>query len=298
MNATHSTPLYCFCFRLVEQLHLTDEFSNTEWREGDFPGLFPQAHRKPNTPRRQRSRHSVSEDSPDKNKQKGRRRTKSQSDDVPIRVKSGKLSPVRTHASNSSTYVADTQQSIPMDASPDASKSIETSPVIAKQKSIKMEISSPDRINKESKVVRNITDVINNEEQVKKKIKRKKRVAKIESDSDEEQDNKMEIDIKKTSLEEQEEVIMEECEKFTNEVEVKNAVYSDHSGSCDNSNAEEIFIPPVASRGSSIKIEKEKPPSDIFLKELRKFCREAIRSGALSLAELKEVLSLRQQGLF
>lgn len=64
-----------------------------------------------------------------------------------------------------------------------------------------------------------------------------------------------------------------------------------------------IFVPPVASgakRASEVtssQAGKDRPPSEIFLKELKKFCRDAIRSGCVSLAELKEVLALRQKGL-
>jgi len=62
----------------------------------------------------------------------------------------------------------------------------------------------------------------------------------------------------------------------------------------NNDNSEEIFVPPIAA-GGTINHKNERPPSEIFIKVLMKFCREAIQSGCLCLTELKEVLHMRQQ---
>jgi len=116
----------------------------------------------------------------------------------------------------------------------------------------------------------------NSESKNIKKRKRKKKI--ISSDEeDEDQDELMVID----------DVIINNPENPGNEVEVDEDVVM-----AENS-TDQIFIPPkVTSKNHT---GNEKPPSDIFLKELKKFCRDSIRSGSLSLAELKEVLHMRQQ---
>jgi len=79
--------------------------------------------------------------------------------------------------------------------------------------------------------------------------------------------------------------LIQDTEKPGNEVEVEED---------ENSISDDIFIPPIASGLKSV-IKQEKPPSEIFLKELKRFCRDTIRSGCISLFDLKEVLSVRQQ---
>jgi len=94
--------------------------------------------------------------------------------------------------------------------------------------------------------------------------------------------------------EEDDEEVRQTTEKPGNEVEVSDKHDKDDATSL-------IFVPPVASGQKkppvATKINKDRPPSEIFLKELKRFCREAIRSGCVSLAELKEVLAVRQKGL-
>jgi len=79
--------------------------------------------------------------------------------------------------------------------------------------------------------------------------------------------------------------------KSVNEVEV-DAVDVVDNDSRDNDNTE-IFVPPTL--GRDMNEEQVRPPSDIFVKELKKFCSEAIQSGCLSLKDLQEVLKMRQQ---
>ena len=84
------------------------------------------------------------------------------------------------------------------------------------------------------------------------------------------------------------EIIIADSEKAENEI-----ILEEGNDAEDSNNIEEIFVPNMPSKE---KENIEKPPSDIFLKELRKFCRDSIRSGCLSLNDLKEVLHMRQQG--
>ena len=102
------------------------------------------------------------------------------------------------------------------------------------------------------------------------------------------------------------EVVPQVTEKPGNEVEV-GAINNPHDNGNNNDDYDDngneaslIFVPPVASgskKASEVAAQnKDRPPSEIFLKELKKFCRDAIRSGCVSLAELKEVLALRQKG--
>ena len=100
--------------------------------------------------------------------------------------------------------------------------------------------------------------------------------------------------------EEDEDETRKASEKLGNEVEVGSNP-DDEADENSNEEGSNIFVPPVAAGLKKppldTKASKDRPPSEIFLKELKKFCRDAIRSGCLSLAELKEVLALRQKGL-
>eukprot|EP00794_Sanderia_malayensis_P009129 gene9129-10102_t len=65
----------------------------------------------------------------------------------------------------------------------------------------------------------------------------------------------------------------------------------------DNDNNSETnkdaFIPPFIPETSSTFFQK--PPSNIFIQELDKFIIETLKGGCLSIAEIKEILALRQQ---
>ena len=67
------------------------------------------------------------------------------------------------------------------------------------------------------------------------------------------------------------------------------------TGDSSSSSNSVPFIPPAASGKTPLAIEK--PPSEIFLQELDKFIKTTLKGGCLSLAEFKEVLHLRQQGI-
>ena len=136
---------------------------------------------------------------------------------------------------------------------------------------LKEDISGKKTLQQSKKPIKNISLVINEVEKMKAK---KKKVKQIESDSDEEEP--METSIGESDV---------TSERGCIEIEVADA---------DEERTNEIFIPP----GKRILETREKPPSDIFLKELKKFCRETVLSGCLSLADLKEVLSVKQQGRF
>ena len=156
------------------------------------------------------------------------------------------------------------------------------------------------QIHKEKSMINEISKHCNVEvdEQKIGKRKRKKRIAAIISDD--ESDTEMKMDINKIP-DESVDIYVEDSNKPMNEIEVGVDV-GNISGDeyicnniCNNDNSEEIFVPPMAAGGRTIRDEHERPPSDIFIKELRKFCRQAIQSGCLSLMELKEVLHMRQQ---
>ena len=54
------------------------------------------------------------------------------------------------------------------------------------------------------------------------------------------------------------------------------------------------FIPPAALGKAPI---SNKPPSEIFIQELDKFIKTTLKGGCLCLAEFKDILRLRQQGM-
>ena len=94
----------------MEQLHITDDFFGDEFKESDFPGVFPQHNRKPHTPRR---KVTIADDhsSPDKKNKPARRRSRSQSsqegdsvvstDEVKMKDElKNKISPLRKRNSN------------------------------------------------------------------------------------------------------------------------------------------------------------------------------------------------------
>ena len=66
-------------------------------------------------------------------------------------------------------------------------------------------------------------------------------------------------------------------------------------GDSNSSSNSAPFIPPAASGNFPLSIAK--PPSEIFLQELDKFIKTTLKGGCLCLAEFKEVLQLRQQGM-
>lgn len=132
----------------------------------------------------------------------------------------------------------------------------------------------------------------------KRKSKAIKNITEELLEEDEKKSNTREVKVTKTEnlrSSGDAEIVIEDIEKPCNEivVDVESPVRMNTS---DNNTAEEIFIPPVAARARTV-VKEEKPPSDIFVKELKKFCRDAIRGGALCLSEIKELLSLRQQGI-
>eukprot|EP00795_Rhopilema_esculentum_P009449 gene9449-17167_t len=64
-------------------------------------------------------------------------------------------------------------------------------------------------------------------------------------------------------------------------------------GDSNSSSISLPFIPPAAS-GKSLQA-VDKPPSEIFLKELEKFIKQTLKGSCLCLAEFKEILQLSQQ---
>ena len=66
-------------------------------------------------------------------------------------------------------------------------------------------------------------------------------------------------------------------------------------GDSNSSSISLPFIPPAAS-GKSLQT-VDKPPSEIFLKELEKFIKQTLKGSCLCLAEFKEILQLSQQGV-
>ena len=79
--------------------------------------------------------------------------------------------------------------------------------------------------------------------------------------------------------------------------ELDNSGFDNLCGDGDsNSSSNSPFIPPAASRKVPLSINK--PPSEIFLQELDKFITTTLKGGCLCLAEFKEILELRQQGIF
>ena len=69
-----------------------------------------------------------------------------------------------------------------------------------------------------------------------------------------------------------------------------------NDGDSNSSSNSGPFIPPAAS--GKVPLSIEKPPSEIFLQELDKFIKTTLKGGCLCLAEFKEILQLRQQGIF
>lgn len=72
-----------------------------------------------------------------------------------------------------------------------------------------------------------------------------------------------------------------------------NDVTSEHMPDLNGDLFPNAFVPPVASGKAPLSMLK--PPSDIFLQELDKFITETLKGGCLSLAEVKGILTLRQQ---
>ena len=66
-------------------------------------------------------------------------------------------------------------------------------------------------------------------------------------------------------------------------------------GDSNSSSNSGPFVPPAAS--GKVHLSVEKPPSEIFLHELDKFIKSSLKGGCLCLAEFKEILQLRQQGM-
>ena len=84
-----------------------------------------------------------------------------------------------------------------------------------------------------------------------------------------------------------------------NEQIVSNNSNLDHfeiEGDADsNSSANSLpFIPPAALGKAPI---SNKPPSEIFIQELDRFIKTTLKGGCLCLAEFKDILRLRQQGM-
>lgn len=279
---------FMFIFSLQESLNITEDFFGADFKESDFPGLHAQHSRKPHTPRR---RVNISDDSsPGKKSKTARRRSHSQSsqdsEKVVGEVKEEPISPFKSK---------ERKQSVDSQKKPKASLNITKtlSELDRKDKkpgennkdvSMHTEDSDDDIGNKTSMVGKNSAA------NKKRRLKQFRRSL-LESDDD---------------LKE-EETAPQVTEKPGNEVEVVD--HSNNPGENTNNNVDEdsneneasaIFIPPVASGLKKISEvtahNKDRPPSEIFLKELKKFCRDAIRSGCVSLAELKEVLALRQKG--
>ncbi|XP_057311947.1 DNA-directed RNA polymerase III subunit RPC5-like [Hydractinia symbiolongicarpus] len=243
---------------LCTQLHINDEFSSTgEIKDSDLPGLFPPVHRKPSTPRRRTSNIVPLDESPKESGKKVQTKKKSSNETVSgVQIKEENISPVKQ---------IETQE---LDIKP----SVREGKIADEEKPSAANI----KTKRKSKAIKNITEELLEADE-KKSYAREVKVAKTEnlrSGGDAE-------------------IVIEDIEKPCNEivVDVESPVRMNTS---DNHTAEEIFIPPVAAR-ARIVVKEEKPPSDIFVKELKKFCRDAIRGGALCLSEIKELLSLRQQ---
>ncbi|XP_065659341.1 DNA-directed RNA polymerase III subunit RPC5 isoform X2 [Hydra vulgaris] len=250
---------------LVGLLNFSDDFLNIEWNATTFPGLFYYPHRKPNTPSRRST--LIGE----KKETTQRRRTVSQSSSDGLQ---GKKTDSKKHSDEQSLSKARSRSKSQEDISIIV-KEEHLSPVKTETFQVKKEQDSPEKVddldtNIQQTKVKNISLLIDAVEKLKAK---KKLQTQIESDPEPE-NQPME-----TSLGEVDNVTLE---RDCIEIEVNDA---------HEENSFEIFIPPAKRTFE----EREKPPSDIFLKELKKFCRETVLSGCLSLADLKEVLSVKQK---
>lgn len=335
------------CYKeITEALNVSEEFSESDWNESNFPGLFPGIVRKPISRRRVPSQSSGLGSETEKSKPKSRRRTKSQSSQDALvlpEVKNEVISPVKNITSNQLTGSEQCNTKLAVSLHQHVStkkvhkpnlKSSKVSPVKSstntKEKNDKEKKlgKTDNKSNTESDVSKKTTQVVNSKNLSKDKVesnvlpekmdidivskqsekhvqftgsskvirpsltepdneigenivsqKRKKKTRAIISDD--ESDDEMTVDITHTVPEKVIDIYVEDSS--FNEIEVS------------NDNAEEIFVPPIAAGGRTISDDNERPPSEIFIKELKKFCREAIQSGCLCLKELKEVLHMRQQ---
>lgn len=288
---------------MMEQLHITENFFNEEFKEADFPGIFPQMHRKPNTPRRR-----VTVDSLDKNKTKpARRRSKSQSsqegeskaaqrrksqnsDTEMVTVKEEPDSPARkqpvTEKNNVKGQQPDENKSpVSVRRGSTAEKTIDKQKPKA-SKNITKALLENDNNNDDDNGVRSKESELHSPTKTKRR-----KVLSIDSDDEVE-----EYAVEPTTTTREEDMI-QVSEKPGNEVEVNGEDSNTKEETSDHS--DDIFIPPVAAAGMKtqvLKLDKVKPPSEIFIKELKKFIRNSIRSGCVSFAELKEILSMQQKG--
>lgn len=311
-------------------MNLPDEFADEEWKETDFPGLFIEAHKKP-TPRRRRHSQSISEDTSDKNKPRRRSRSVSQSSqdgaDDPHSSKNELKSPKKKglpkiNLTPKSPTKRRVTLDIPSDEAPETNR--KTEHTTKGEKSIynntetnsenisndapnhiydekPTDVKFPPKTDKvkdskkrtlKNKSKQELQETIDSPESdddtplkrvTKKPTTRKKKKKNFVLDSDKSsEEEQMIID------DEPSEIIIADSEKAENEI-----ILEEGNDAEDSNNIEEIFVPNMPSKE---KENIEKPPSDIFLKELRKFCRDSIRSGCLSLNDLKEVLHMRQQG--
>ena len=313
-------------------MNLPDEFADEEWKETDFPGLFIEAHKKPSTLRRRRHSQSISEDTSDKSKPRRRSRSVSQSSqdgaDDPDSSKNELKSPrkkglPKINLTPKSPTKRRVTLDIPNDEAPETNRKTEQTTKIEKStyndtetKSGNISDDVPNHIYDEKPVNGKLppkTDKVKDSKKRTLKNKPKQELQETihspESDDDiplkrvtkkpttrKKKKKNFVLDSDKSSEEEQiiiddepSEIIIADTEKAENEV-----ILEEGNDAEDSNNIEEIFVPNMPSKEKVENIEK--PPSDIFLKELRKFCRDSIRSGCLSLNDLKEVLHMRQQG--
>lgn len=295
----------------MEPLHISEDFFNEpDFKESDFPGIFPQLHyRKPNTPRR---KISISSESPDKNKTKPqRRRSKSQCSQDGGDAQ--QLARVRKKSQSTDKDSQHQQQPIHRKSQEKKSQNSDVEMCIVKeepQSPIKLVICD----NEKTRQANNDTEQPNSSQKPRASKNITRELLETSEDSDDLNDT---IGIKKNKrrkvrpIDSDEEIdqtaskveIMQVTEKPGNEVEVDaypTSSANDAGVHQSNDNGDDIFIPPVAAGSKSVtcvKIKREKPPSEIFIKELKKFIRNSIRSGCVSLAELKDVLSMKQKGL-
>ena len=312
-------------------MNLPDEFADEEWKETDFPGLFIEAHKKP-TPRRRRHSQSISEDTSDKNKPRRRSRSVSQSsqdggddlDSSKIELKSPRKKGLpKINLTPKSPTKRRVTLDIPSDEAPERNRKTERTTKSEKRTYNNTETNSgnisndvPNHIYDEKHANGKLppkTDEVKDSKKRTLKNKSKQELQETidspESDDDiplkrvtkkpttrKKKKKNFVLDSDKSSEEEQmiidnepSEIIIADSEKAENEV-----ILEEGNDAEDSNGIEEIFVPNMPSKEKVENIEK--PPSDIFLKELRKFCHDSIRSGCLSLNDLKEVLHMRQQG--
>ena len=279
---------------LQESLNITEDFFGADFKESDFPGLYAQHSRKPHTPRR---RVTISDDpSPGKKLKAARRRSHSQSSQDEKDVSEVKEEPI------SPSKNRERKRSVDSPKKPKASLNItKTLSELDNKDKKKLDESSKDASmdteDSDDDIGKNKTSMTSKNSAASKK-RRMKQFRRSLLESDDESKDEMETAPQVT-------------EKPGNEVEVGadnsnntekpgNEVDIDDDDDSNGNEASAIFVPPVASGSKKISEvtahNKDRPPSEIFLKELKKFCRDAIRSGCVSLAELKEVLALRQKG--